>query len=210
MSQQQDTLNSLLIEAVRNKDVAQAKLYVQKGADPNCRAHNIPLNEKSSVNSSRSVHVSGPVLHLAGCVGEFNGMQNGFSREMTDFLIAAGARVDDKNDAGDTMLMVAVKAYSSGMTKYWLDRGANPLATDAQGVMVIKRASGIDTNSASRQNIINALMAKMPDTQPQTAQTPATAAPAKSASAPEDIELIKPPTVIRRTGNKPRGGGFTL
>jgi len=210
MSQQQNILNNLLIEAVRNKDVAQAKLYVQKGADPNCRASGIPVNEKSSTTSSRTYSVSGPVLHLAGCTGRFNGAQNGFSSEMTDFLISAGARIDAINDNGDTMLMIGVKAYAADMVKYWLDKGASPLATDVRGNMVIKLASDIDTNSGARQNIINALMAKMPDTRAQNAAAPAVRAPEKNAAATEDIEIMKPPTIVRRSGNKPRGGGFTL
>lgn len=208
MSQQQTTLNNLLIEAVRGMDVAQAKLYVQKGADPNCRTGSIPVHEKTSFQSSRSFSVSGPVLHLAGCVGQFNGAQNGFSSEMADFLISAGARVDDKNDSGDTMLMVSVKAYATPMVRYWLDKGASPLSTDARGDMVIKLASNIDKNSASRQNIINALMAKMPDTKAQNVSVPS--APEKQAVAEQDIEIMKPPSVVKRGGNKPRGGGFTL
>jgi hypothetical protein len=208
MSQQQEILNNLLIEAVRSKDLAQAMLYVKKGADPNCRTSGVPINEKSSVNSSRTFNVSGPVLHLAGCTGQFNGAQNGFSSEMTDFLISAGARIDDKNDAGDTMLMVSVKAYSTSMVKYWLGKGADPLATNARGEMVIKLASDMDQNSVSRQNIINALMSKMPDTRAENA--PAAAQPATRATAQEDIQVMKPVTVVRRAGNKPRGGGFTL
>ncbi|MDP2205444.1 MAG: hypothetical protein Q8K65_03990 [Alphaproteobacteria bacterium] len=210
MSQQQDILNNLLIEAVRSKDLAQAKLYVQKGADPNCHVKGIPVTERSSINSSRTFSVSGPVLHLAGCTGQFNGAQNGFSSEMTDFLISAGARVDDKNDNGDTMLMVSVKAYASVMVKYWLGKGASPLATDARGDMVIKLASNIDQNSGARQNIINALMAKMPDTTAQNAAAAATPVPEKAAAVQGDIDVMKPVTVVRRTGHKPRGGGFTL
>ncbi|MFN7114636.1 MAG: hypothetical protein ACK4PK_09810 [Alphaproteobacteria bacterium] len=210
MSQQQDILNNLLIEAVRSKDLAHAKLYVQKGADPNCHAAGIPVTEKSSLHNSRTFSVSGPVLHLAGCTGQFNGAQNGFSSEMTDFLISAGARIDAKNDAGDTMLMVSVKAYTPVMVKYWLGKGANPLATDARGDMVIKLASNIDQNSSSRQIIINALMAKMPDTGPQNAPAQTAAAPAKTTAAAADIQVMKPVTVVRRAGNKPRHGGFTL
>lgn len=210
MSQQQDILNNLLIEAVRSKDLAQAMLYVQKGADPNCRVNGIPVNEKSSINGSRSFSVSGPVLHLAGCTGQFNGAQNGFSSVMTDFLISAGARIDDKNDAGDTMLMVSVKAYSAAMVRYWLGKDANPLATDARGDMVIKLATNIDQNSVVRQNIINALMAKMPDTGPQTVAALSPDAAEKTATVQDDIQIMKPVTVVRRAGNKPRGGGFTL
>lgn len=211
MSQQQETLNNLLIEAVRKRDLAQAKLYVQKGADPNCRVNNIEVHERTSLTSSRSFLASGPVLHLAGCVGQFNGAQNGFSSEMTDFLISAGARIDDKNDAGNTMLMVGVKAYAPSMVNYWLRKGASPLATDARGVMVIKRASEIDQNSSARLTIINALMAKMPDAGPKNSVSVAAESPAAPARAQEDIQVMKPPSILRRGGAKPGGkGGFKL
>lgn len=215
MTQQQEIMNNLLIEAVRNRDLTQAKLYVQKGADPNCKANNIPVNEKSSTMTSHSRSTGGPVLHLAGCVGAFSSASNGFYREMTDFLISAGARVDDKNNDGNTMLMVAVKSYSSDMTKYWLSKGANPLEADAKGNMVIKLASDIDSSSAARQPIINALMAKIPDTSAQNAPARKDAAAPATTTAPataQDISVMKPVAVVsRRTPAKPRGGGgFTL
>lgn len=217
MSQQQDILNDLLVEAVRKRDVTQAKLYVQKGADPNCRASNIPVQEKLHAHSTNSFSVSGPVLHLAACVGQFNGMQTGFSREMTDFLIGAGARVDDRNTNGDTILMMAVKAHARDMVRYWLAKGASPQATDSRGNMVIKLASNIDSSSSVRQDIINDLMSKLPDTAPQ-AKTPekgqfnaSAGASAKGAEAKDakGIEVMKPPAIVRR-GNKPQGGGFKL
>ena len=214
MSQQQEIMNNLLIEAVRNRDVTQAKLYVQKGADPNCSANNIPVQERSSISHSFSRSASGPVLHLAGCTGAFNS-GGAFSRDMTDFLIGAGAKVDAKNSDGNTMLMVAVKSYSSDMVKYWLGKGASPLESDARGNMVIKLASDIDANSSSRQAIINALMAKIPDTSAENAPVATSAsvsAPAAAPAATQDIAVMKPAAVVsRRTPGKPRsGGGFTL
>jgi|GEM_PF-2013612 len=207
MSQQQDTLNNLLIEAVRNRDVAQAKLYVQKGADPNCSANGIFYSVRQSMASSTSQNVWGPVLHLAATVGQNSG---GFSADMTDFLLSAGARIDDKNDAGDTVLMIGIKTYSERMVNYWLSRGADTMVADKKGDIAITLASRIDRDSNVRQNIINAVMAKMPDQQAQnSASSKAPAAPAASAQA--DIEVMKPAAVIARRPQKPRGGGgFTL
>lgn len=207
MSQQQDTLNNLLIEAVRNRDVVQAKLYVQKGADPNCSANGIFYSVRQSMASSTSQNVWGPVLHLAATVGQNSG---GFSADMTDFLLSAGARIDDKNDAGDTVLMIGIKTYSERMVNYWLSRGADTMVADKKGDIAITLASRIDRDSNVRQNIINAVMAKMPDQQAQnSASSKAPAAPAASAQA--DIEVMKPAAVIARRPQKPRGGGgFTL
>lgn len=207
MSQQQDTLNNLLIEAVRNRDVVQAKLYVQKGADPNCKANGIFYSVRQSMASSTSQNVWGPVLHLAATVGQNSG---GFSADMTDFLLSAGARIDDKNDAGDTVLMIGIKTYSERMVNYWLSRGADTMVADKKGDIAITLASRIDRDSNVRQNIINAVMAKMPDQQAQnSASSKAPAAPAASAQA--DIEVMKPAAVIARRPQKPRGGGgFTL
>ncbi len=209
MSQQQDIMNNLLIEAVRNRNLTQAKLYVQKGADPNCMASGISITEKSSITQSMSRSTSGPVLHLAGTVGG-----SGFSHDMTDFLISAGAKVDAKNNDGNTMLMVAIKSYSADAAEYWLSKGANPLATDSRGNLTLKLAMDIDSAAAVRQPIINALMAKMPNSSAENASTsaaPPAAAPAPAASA-KDITLMKPAAVVsRRTPQKPRrGGGFTL
>jgi len=207
MTQQQDIMNNLLIEAVRNRDLVQAKLYVQKGADPNCTAGGISITEKSSLMQSLSRTITGPVLHLAGTVGG-----SGFSHDMTDFLISAGAKVDAKNSDGNTMLMVAIKSYSSDAAQYWLSKGASPLATDSRGNLTLKLAMDIDKDAAVRQPIINALMAKMPNSSAENA--PAQAAP--SAPAPtgstQDITLMKPAAVVsRRAAPKPRGGGgFTL
>lgn len=203
MSQQQDTLNNLLIEAVRNRDVVQAKLYVQKGADPNCMTSGIFYSVRQSMASSTSQNVFGPVLHLAATVGQNSG---GFSADMTDFLLGAGARIDAKNDAGDTVLMIGIKTYSERMVNYWLSRGADTMVADKKGDIAITVASRIDRDSNVRQNIINAVMAKMPDQQPQnTATSKAPAAPAASAQA--DIEVMKPAAVIARRPQKPRGGG---
>lgn len=206
MSQQQDTLNNLLIEAVRNRDVVQAKLYVQKGADPNCMTSGIFYSVRQSMASSTSQNVFGPVLHLAATVGQNSG---GFSADMTDFLLGAGARIDAKNDAGDTVLMIGIKTYSERMVNYWLSRGADTMVADKKGDIAITVASRIDRDSNVRQNIINAVMAKMPDQQPQnTATSKAPAAPAApAASAQADIEVMKPAAVIARRPQKPRGGG---
>lgn len=203
MSQQQDTLNNLLIEAVRNRDVVQAKLYVQKGADPNCMTSGIFYSVRQSMASSTSQNVFGPVLHLAATVGQNSG---GFSADMTDFLLGAGARIDAKNDAGDTVLMIGIKTYSERMVNYWLSRGADTMVADKKGDIAITLASRIDRDSNVRQNIINAVMAKMPDQQPQnSASSKAAAAPVASAQA--DIEVMKPAAVIARRPQKPRGGG---
>jgi len=203
MSQQQDTLNNLLIEAVRNRDVVQAKLYVQKGADPNCKANGIFYSVRQSMVSSTSQNVFGPVLHLAATVGQNSG---GFSADMTDFLLSAGARIDAKNDAGDTVLMIGIKTYSERMVNYWLSRGADTMVADKKGDIAITVASRIDRDSNVRQNIINAVMAKMPDQQPQNAAT-SKAPAAPSASAQADIEVMKSAAVIARRPQKPRGGG---
>ncbi|HRI77307.1 MAG TPA: ankyrin repeat domain-containing protein [Alphaproteobacteria bacterium] len=207
MSQQQETLNNLLIEAVRSRDVAQAKLYVQKGADPNCRAGGIQHTVRHSTVSSVSQSVRGPLLQLAAMAGQGNG---GFSRDMADFLLSAGARIDDKNDSGDSVLMMGIKGYSEAMVSFWLSRGADPMTTDKNGDIALTVASRIDQNSSARQNIINGLMSKMPDQKAQNKPAAATAAAASAAPAPaaaEDIDVMKPATVIARRAQKPRGGG---
>lgn len=208
MSQQQEVMNNLLIEAVRNRDVPLAKTYVQKGADPNCTVASMAITEKQSINASMQRSVAGPVLHLAGVTGINSSA--GFSRPMTDFLIASGASVDAKNKSGNTMLMVAIRAYDASMVEYWLSKGANPLQTDANGNTALKLASEIDKSSASRQTILNMIMTKLPDTKASNAQNNNTPQPAEPVQVTKDIEVMKPVAIVSRKPAKPRGGGFNL
>lgn len=208
MSQQQEILNNLLIEAVRNRDLGLARTYVKKGADPNCTAPSVPVTEKQSISSSMQRHISGPVLHLAAALAK---RDNGYSWEMADFLIAAGAQIDAKNASGNTMLMVAIKAYDASAARYFLAKGASPMLSDANGNTALKLASDIDINASARQMILNAIMDKMPDAPASTAaQNNNMPQPAATVQTGSDIPVMKPVSVLSRRPKKTPGGGFNL
>ena len=109
-SPQQKVLDDLLIEAVRAKDVTQAKLYVQKGADVNVV---LDVQEYISTPGGSSYTKTGaaPLVHLAAHPSYYSGV-------MLSFLKSQGADIDAKNFKGNTPLMLAVKSGTLYKIKY--------------------------------------------------------------------------------------------
>ncbi len=192
-SQQQQVMNDLLVEAVRGKDVTQAKLYVQKGANVN---QTLNVQEKISNVSYNST--TAPLIHLATSDDYFN-------EQMIDFLISAGADIDAKSGTGNTPLMLAVKAGNAYRVKFYLNRGADPLAVNQKGEMVLREAQFLSKADDKRQEIINALLAKTDDQ--STATTAQTVQDNKQdVTVPQGkIDVMKPVSIGRKT--KPAGGG---
>lgn len=205
-SPQQKVLDDLLIEAVRAKDVTQATLYVQKGADVNVV---LEVQERIITPNGSSYTSAGasPLVHLAA-------HPNYYSTAMLNFLMSKGADIDAKNFKGNTPLMLAVKAGTLYKIKYFLDSGADPLSTNAAGEMVLQEAQKLPSTYQDRQNVINALLAKMDDSQANTAATQNNIQANKQsitepAEKPGKIDIMKPVTIGRK--NKPGNtGGFQL
>jgi len=199
--QQQQVMNDLLIEAVRRKDVAQAKLYVRKGADVNQTLH---VQEKLVFGSSISFGTTqAPLIHMAAD-------DNCFDAQMIDFLIGAGADINAKSGTGNTPLMLAVKAGNAYRVKFYLDRDADPLATNNKGEMVLQEAQRLSNALERRQEIINALLAKIDD---QNAAAPAQAVQAnkRDVTAPQGkIDVMKPVIIGRKPKPPGNAGGFDL
>lgn len=193
-NQQQQVMNDLLVEAVRGKDVTQAKLYVQKGANVNQTLDDV--QEKISSVSYNST--TAPLIHLATS-------DNYFNEQMIDFLISAGADIDAKSGTGNTPLMLAVKAGNAYRVKFYLNRGADPLAVNQKGEMVLREAQFLSKADDKRQEIINALLAKTDDQ--STATTAQTVQDNKQdVTVPQGkIDVMKPVSIGRKT--KPTGGG---
>lgn len=205
-SPQQKVLDDLLAEAVRAKDVTQAKLYVQKGANVNV-AFTVQERISSPAGGSSTSSGVSPLIHLAA-------HPNYYSSSMLSFLLSKGADVDAKNFNGNTPLMLAVKSGTLYKVKYFLDNGADPLATNKSGEMVLQEAQRLPASFEERKDLINALLAKMDDSAPSTSATQNNLQANKQsitgqAEKPGKIEIMKPVTIGRKTkpGNT---GGFQL
>lgn len=194
-NQQQQVMNDLLIEAVRGKNVTQASLYVQKGADVQVKINMTEyISTPSGSNSSSSVEAS--LLHIAAGGSDLD-------EPMVDFLLKAGVDIDSKNSKGNTVLMLAVKRGNAYRAKYFLNKGADPLAVNAKGEMVLQEAQRLPASHDKRLDIINALLAKTADQSPNAAAQ-AVQDNKQDVTVPQGkIDVMKPVSI----GRKPKGPG---
>ncbi len=151
---EQKTLDTLLVEAVDGLDVDRAKIYTRKGANVNVELE----NQRETINRNGSSYTSdgkAALLHRH--------LERNFHKPVADFLIDAGVNVDVKNFNGNTPLMLSVKNAQLDRVKYFLSKGADPLATNKQGQMVLDQAQAIFSSNRDRQAIIDALVAALDD-----------------------------------------------
>lgn len=196
-TQQQQVMNDLLIEAVRAKDVTQAALYVQKGADVQVKLRITEFISTPSGSSSSST-VDGSLMHIAGG-------GNDLDEPMVEFLLKSGVDINTKNGNGNTVLMLAVKRGNAYRAKYFLRRGADPLALNNKGEMVLQEAQRLPNSHNTRIEIINALLEKTADQQPQ-ANAQAVQENKQDVTAPQGkIDVMKPVSIGRKP--KATGGG---
>ena len=199
-SQQQRVMDDLLIEAVRAKDLQQAKLYVQKGA--NAR---VELNMQETIATPSGGYATSvgraPLFHLAFSRGVY-------SEAMLTFLLSCGVDVDAKNHNGNTALMLAVKCGEQGKADFLLSKGADPLSTNMSNDMVLDEARKLPESCPARMPIIKALLAKIDDSATAPGASVQNNAPAEKTPAPQgEIKIMKPVTI----GQKAKGnGGFRL
>ena len=151
---EQRTLNTLLVEAVASLDLDRAKIYTRKGADVNVELDHVYETITRNGNTY-STDGKAPLFHQM--------VERNFHKGMADFLIGEGVDVDVKNFNGNTGLMLAVKNAQLDRVKYFLSKGADPLATNKQGQMVLDQAQAIFTGNSNRQPIIDALVAALDD-----------------------------------------------
>ncbi len=196
-AKQQAIMDNLLIEAVGNKDLAHIKAYVAKGA-----------NVHVKVNANQTVRMSGTYTSNGTAPLYHKMFDEAFTYDVSDFFFAQGVNVDVKNFKGNTPLMLSVKNGNLALVKYFLRKGADPLATNDDGQIVLDEARKLRSYDCSfRQNIIDELVAAM---SASAAAKPAAPVPAKAAEAVEttrDIQTLKP---IEFAPRKKTGGGFNL
>lgn len=200
-SKQQSILDNLLLEAVQNKDLARAKTYVAKGA-----------NVHVAVDTTQTIWRDGMTYRSSGTAPLYHHLyESCFSYEMSDFFLSQGVSVEVKNFNGNTPLMLAVKGSQASLVKYYLSKGANPLATNKAGEIVLEEARKLPSSSSARQGIIDALvdaLAAPPKPEPAQAPVPAPETPkADEVETARDIQPLKP---IEFAALRKPAGGFNL
>lgn len=154
-SQQQKILDDLLIEAVRDGNLENAKLYVSRGADVHVKVNNFTQRYMAG-NSTYTYTASAELFHYM-CATRYD-------QGMADFLLEKGSKVDTPDTKGNTPLMLAVMDSNHHRVNYLLSRGADPFASNNDGDVVLEAARRLDKNwdSETRQRIIDALVKKLP------------------------------------------------
>lgn len=210
-SQQQKILDDLLVEAVRDGNLDNAKLYVSRGADVNVTVSDF-TQRYTTPRGSFSYSTSGPLFHYM-CATTYR-------EYMADFLLQEGAQVDARDGKGNTPLMLAVKGGYSSRVNYFLSKGANPFAVNDDGLAVLEAARQLDKerDNDSRQKIIDALVNKLPEAGKDKSVKPAFDAHAAHANDDRQQGIVAPRTASfgnkdkdkDAAGGKKPSGGFRL
>lgn len=136
-TQEQQALNALLIEAVREQNLPRIQECVRKGAD---------IHLKVKENESLYSFMTG----------------NFFEEKICDYFLSLGVNVDTQDSGGWRPLARAVAGGNYGRTKYYLKKKANPMAQVSSGKTTLDVARELD-GSQWRSEIIEALLAALPD-----------------------------------------------
>lgn len=178
-TQQQNVLDQLLMEAVGKRDLEHVKLYVEKGANVNMNTGTQSQNIRRN-GSAYELKREAPLFHYLYI--------RGFHFGIADYLLSQGVDIDTRDQQGNTVLMLAAKQGDHNTIKYLTERGADPLAANNRGEIVLEEARGLqDYYSSDRQQIIDTLVGAMPtvNSDIKGAQKP--------APKPQDAELPAPP-----------------
>jgi len=194
-TQEQETIDKLLVEALGASDLARMKAYVAVGA-----------NIHQQVVTTERINMNGNVTNANGWSPLYHFMLACQYREnISDYMLSLGVNVDVKNHRGNTPLMLSVKNGDFDRVKYFLAKGASPLATNSQGEMVLEEARKLDQRyNPKRLDIIDALVVAMAPRAASPAPQPVDQALSETK---DDITVMKPLTVTPR---KPGGGGLNL
>ncbi|MDE1151298.1 MAG: ankyrin repeat domain-containing protein [Micavibrio sp.] len=196
---EQKVLDNLLVEAVEGLDIDRAKIYVRKGANVHTEIDNV----------SENFSFNGAFTQSSGRAALFHRLlAYNFSKNMADFLIGEGVDVDVKNFNGNTPLMISVKGGKMDRVKYFLSKGADPLAMNTKGEMVLDVARKLDASYCpDRQSIIDALVAALDDAPAKKRDFNAVAANAEHADETATQQGIKPLKTVTFGNNRPKTGG---
>lgn len=163
-AERQGVLDQLLKEAVGNKDLLHVRLYVEKGANVNMSVGTLYENLSRNGNNA-ALNREAYLLHFL--------YSKGLNTDIADFIIGAGVDVDMRDAQGNTALMIAAKQGDSAGVKYFVSKGADPMASNHRGEIVLEEARSLqDYYHSARQQIIDTLVTAMPTVGAQAAQKP--------------------------------------
>lgn len=176
-TQQQNVLDQLLMEAVGNRDLDHVKLYVEKGANVNMNT-GYQYHELQRNGNRVPLNRQAPLFHFM--------YAKGFHRGIADYLIEKGVDVDARDALGNTVLMLAAKQGDLDAVNYFVSKGADPMASNNAGEIVLEEARGLQAYyTNNRQPVIDALVAALPSVGGVQQQAPRLPSAELPAPAPE-------------------------
>lgn len=186
-TKQQDALDDLLKDAVRDKNLARVQACISRGGAPDCTVFHENFNGKYNYKRPLSVYAF-------EC----------YDPAVFEALAKSGMSLEGKDPDGKTALHRAVADMNLQAVEQMLKLGASPLSEDRFGntILTTARPANGSIRYVDREKIIDLLIAAMtPKDQFNKAADPA--APAGIA---DDLTVMKPITL----NQKKDGGGLNL
>jgi ankyrin repeat protein len=137
-TQEQQALNALLIDAVRDQNLSRIQECVRKGADIHVKVGgNDPLYSWMAANY--------------------------FTENICNYFLSLGVNVDTQGSNGWRPLALAISSGDYERTRYYLSKNANPLALCPNGKTTLDIARDLSNAHDWRSEIIEAVLAAVPD-----------------------------------------------
>jgi ankyrin repeat protein len=186
--------NLMLFCGIGKRELSVVKLAVEQGgADVN--AVRPPPNASDNT----------PVAHwLYRC----------FNAEVSDYLVGKGMAVDTADKAGNTPLLLSVKADDLEKTSHYLSQGANPMLANLRGEFALKQLEDIQYSYGSqiypeRDALLKKMLKNVPGDAPDTASSPH-AGEFNTVATKGDIEVSHPLELKKAPAETPGRKGFSL
>jgi len=187
-TKQQDALDDLLKDAVRDKNLARVQACISRGAALDCTVFSENFNGKYNYRRPLSVYAF-----------EY------YDAQVFEVLAKAGLPLEGKDPDGRTTLHRAVLDTNRAAVEQMLKLGASPLSEDRFGntILTSARPAANSMRVDNREKIIDLLVNAMT---PKDSFNKA-ADPAAPAGIADDLTVMKPITL---NSTKKDGGGLNL